>query len=86
VNILSIIIGAAAIIMIMVSGFKYITSGGDSSKIGSAKSSLIYALIGIAIAGLAQILVQFVLDQSANGPPTCKSDPSILASDPNCKT
>ena len=61
VNILSIIVGAAAVVMIVVSGYKYIISGGDSTKVASAKSTLIYALVGIAVAALAQLLVHFVL-------------------------
>lgn len=61
IRILSILIGIAAVIMIMVSGFKYITAGGDSSKVTSAKNTLVYALIGLVIAALAQGLVQFVL-------------------------
>lgn len=61
VTILSIVIGAAAIIMILVSGFKFLTSNGDSGKVASARSTLVYALIGVAIAGLAQFLVHFVL-------------------------
>lgn len=64
VRILSIVVGIAAIIMIIISGFKFITSSGDSNKISSAKSALIYALVGLAIAALAQILVQLVLTQS----------------------
>jgi hypothetical protein len=66
VNILSIIVGAAAILMIVVSGLKYITSGGDSNKITSAKNNLIYALIGVAVAALAQLLVHFVLFNANN--------------------
>jgi hypothetical protein len=61
VSILSLIVGVAAIIMIMVGGFKYITSGGDSNKVGNAKSTLIYALAGLAIAALTQVLVHYVL-------------------------
>jgi hypothetical protein len=66
VTILSIVIGAAAIIMILVSGFRYMTSGGDSAKISGAKSALIYALVGLAVAALAQFLVHFVLYQATN--------------------
>lgn len=62
VNILSTVIGIAAVIMIMVGGFKYITAGGDSGQIGSAKSTIIYAVIGLVIVALAQSLVRFVLD------------------------
>jgi hypothetical protein len=61
VNILSIVVGAAAIIMIMVGGFKYITSGGDANKVGNAKNTIVYALIGVAVAALAQMLVHYVL-------------------------
>jgi len=61
INTLSIVIGIAAVIMIMVSGFKYVTSGGDSSKVQSAKNSLTYAIIGLVIAFFAQAIVKFVL-------------------------
>lgn len=60
VNILSIVVGAAAIIMIIISGLRYITAAGDSAKISSAKNTLIYALVGVVIAALAQFLVHFV--------------------------
>lgn len=61
IRILSILIGVTAVIMIMVSGFKYITAGGDSSKVTSAKSTLLYAIVGLVVAALAEGLVQFVL-------------------------
>ncbi len=61
INILSLIIGVAAIVMMMYGGYKYITSSGDSNKIASAKSTVMYALIGIAIAVLAQVLIRFVI-------------------------
>lgn len=66
VNIISFIAGIAAVIMVVVAGFKYITSGGDATKVGSAKNSLIYALIGVAIVVLAQILVHFVVVTADN--------------------
>jgi hypothetical protein len=72
VRILSWIVGIVAVIMIIVSGFKYIVSGGDSAKITSAKNTLIYALIGVAVAVLAQILVNFAFttaNDAANPPP-----------------
>jgi len=61
VTIISFVAGIAAVIMIIVSGLKYITSGGDSGKVSSAKNTLIYALIGVVVAVLAQLLVHFVL-------------------------
>lgn len=66
INIFSIIVGIVAVIMIIVGGFKYITSGGDSGNITSAKNTIIYAVIGLVIVALAQFLVQFVLDKASN--------------------
>ena len=64
VRILSYVAGVAAIIMIIFSAFRYITSGGDSNKVGAAKNTLIYAIIGLIIVALAQIIVSFVINQS----------------------
>lgn len=61
VNVLSVVVGIAAVVMIIVSGFKYITSGGDANKVSSAKSTLIYAVVGIVIVVLSQFIVRFVL-------------------------
>lgn len=66
VTILTFVVGAAAVIGIIWAGFKYITSGGDSNKVANAKSTLIYALIGIAVVGLAQVLVHLVLSNAAS--------------------
>jgi hypothetical protein len=66
VNIFTVIVGAASIIMIVYGGFRYITSGGSSERVGAAKNTLIYAIVGLIIVGLAQIIVHFVLSQSAN--------------------
>jgi len=66
VNIFSVVVGAASIIMIIYSGFRYITSGGSSERIGNAKTTLIYAIIGLVVVALAQILVHFVLSASIN--------------------
>jgi TrbC/VIRB2 family. len=63
INIFSVIVGIVAVIMIIWGGFKYITSGGDSGNITSAKNTIIYAIIGLVIVALAQFFVQFVLDQ-----------------------
>jgi hypothetical protein len=57
------IAGVAAIIMLIVSGLMYVISDGDSVKINSARTSLIYALIGLAVVGVAQGIVTFVLNR-----------------------
>lgn len=62
IRILSIIAGIAAVIMIIVGGLKYITSGGDSSKVASAKSAIIYAIVGLIVVAVSQFLVRYVLN------------------------
>lgn len=67
INIVSIVVGVVAVIMIVFGGLKYITSGGESSNVSSAKNTIIYAIIGLVVVALAQFIVRFVLDRSING-------------------
>lgn len=67
VNVLLYVVGAVAVIMIIVGGFKYVTSGGDSSGVTSAKNTILYAVIGLIVAVLAFALVNFVLDDIIGG-------------------
>lgn len=59
--IMAIIAGIAAVVMIIVSGIRYLTSGGDAQKVSSAKSSLIGAIVGLVIIVLAQTIITFVV-------------------------
>jgi hypothetical protein len=61
INIFSLVVGVVAVIMIIIGGFKYITSGGDSSNVSSAKNTILYAIIGLIIVALSQTIVRFVL-------------------------
>lgn len=61
INIFSLIVGIVAVIMIIYGGFRYITSGGDSGNIGTAKNTILYAIVGLIIVALAQVIVRFVL-------------------------
>jgi hypothetical protein len=63
INLFSVVVGVVAVIMIIIGGFRYITSGGDSSNISGAKNTIIYAIIGLVIVALAQFIVQFVLNK-----------------------
>ena len=62
VNILSVIVGVVAVIMIIIAGLKYITSSGDSNNVTSAKNTILYAIIGLIVVALAQVIVRFVLN------------------------
>lgn len=64
VNLLSIIVGVAAVIMIIYGGFRYVTSGGDSGSVTTAKNTILYALIGLVVVALSQVIVKFVLSKA----------------------
>lgn len=64
INVFSLIVGVAAVIMIIVGGLKYILSMGDSNNINSAKNTILYAVIGLVVVAFAQIIVRFVLDKT----------------------
>lgn len=67
VNLFSWIVGVAAVLAIIYGGFRYITSGGDSSAVSSAKRIVIFAIVGLIIVVLAQMIVLFVVRGADNG-------------------
>lgn len=64
INIFSWIVGIVSVIMIIYGGFRYIISGGDSNGVTAAKNTILYAIIGLVIVALAQVIVQFVLTKA----------------------
>ena len=54
------IVGIVAVIMIIVSGIMYTTSGGDPARVKKAKDALTVAVIGLIIALLAAVIVNWV--------------------------
>lgn len=63
INLLSVIVGVVAVIMIIIGGLRYITSGGSDTSVTGAKNTILYAIIGLIIVALAQVLVRFILRQ-----------------------
>jgi type IV secretory pathway VirB2 component (pilin)/nitrogen fixation-related uncharacterized protein len=63
-NTLSFIAGVIAVIMIIIAGIKFVTSGGDSGKVASARSSLLYAVVGLVIVAVSQVVVIYVIGRS----------------------
>lgn len=70
VNIIAILAGIASVIVIIISGFQFVTAGGlapgqrsgDPNRIKSARSALTGALVGLVIIALAWTLVTFITD------------------------
>ena len=61
-NVLLFVLGAIAVIMIIIGGIRYTTSNGDSGQVTSAKNTILYAVVGLVIALLAYAIVNFVVD------------------------
>ncbi|MCA9348772.1 hypothetical protein KC878_01345 [Candidatus Saccharibacteria bacterium] len=62
ITIFSWVVGVVSVIMIIIAGFKYVVSGGDSGGVSGAKNTIIYAIVGLVVVLLAQIIVRFVVN------------------------
>lgn len=60
-NILSFLVGIAAVIIIIISGIKYMLSQGDSGKIQAAKNTIIYAAVGLVVVVISRSLIAFIV-------------------------
>lgn len=70
------IVGIIAVIMLIIGGIRYVTSGGDAKKVTDAKNTVLYAIIGLVIAFLAFAIVNFVI--SALPSSTDKKETALL--------
>ena len=61
VNLVAVIAGAAAVIIIILAGLRYIQSGGNSEDVTGARRAIIYAVVGLIFIVLARSLIALVL-------------------------
>ena len=66
INILSWIVGLIAVIMVIIGGFQFVTSTGDPQKASKARMTITYAIVGLIVAALAQVIIRFVLKTYRN--------------------
>lgn len=55
------IVGVLAVIMIIYGGVQYATSAGDAAKVTRAKNIILYSVVGLIVAILAFVIVNFVV-------------------------
>jgi len=60
-DVLLFLIGAVSVIMLIIGGFRYVVSNGDSSQVTNAKNTILYSVIGIIVALLAYAIINFVV-------------------------
>ena len=63
INFLLWAVGILSVVMIIFSGFRYITSAGDAAKTKSAQTALTYSIVGLIVAILAWVIVKMILRQ-----------------------
>lgn len=63
ISIFSIVLGVAAVIVILISAVRFITSNGDTATVVSSRNWILFALVGLVVAGLAQSIVILVLSR-----------------------
>ena len=63
INFLLWAVGILSVVMIIFSGFRYITSAGDAAKTKSAQTALTYSIVGLIVAVLAWVIVKMILRQ-----------------------
>lgn len=63
INTLLFIVGALAVIFIIVGGIQYVISSGDPKRIDTAKNTITYAVVGLVVSILAFAIVSFVKGQ-----------------------
>lgn len=61
INVILGVVGVVAVIMIIIGGINFVTSQGDAAKVTRAKNTVLYGVVGLVIALLAFMIVNFVL-------------------------
>lgn len=64
VGILSFVVGVACVVMIIYGAFRIVTSGGNSDTVKSGRSTIIYALVGLILVLLANVIVSLTYRQA----------------------
>lgn len=64
-NIVYLVAGITAVVVIIIGGIRYVTSDGDSSGIAAAKNTVMYAVVGLVVVIAAAAITNFVIQNVA---------------------
>lgn len=62
-NIIFGVMGALAFLFVVIGGFRYTLSGGNSDSVAEARRMIIYSIVGLVVIALAASIVNFVVDK-----------------------
>ena len=55
------IVGAAAVIIIILAGYSFMSAAYDPAKIAKAKNAILYSVVGLIVVIIAFFITQFIL-------------------------
>jgi riboflavin transporter FmnP len=55
-----VLVGIAALIVLVIGGIRYIISAGNEDEVGKAKNTILYAVVGLVVVALALAILRFV--------------------------
>ena len=61
INTVLYVVGVLTVVMVIIGGVQYTTSGGDQAAVTKAKNTILYGIVGLVIAVLAYAIVNFVV-------------------------
>jgi len=61
INVFLALVGVAAAVFLIISGFRYIASRGNEQETTAAKNGILFAVIGLIVIGLSAAIVRFVI-------------------------
>ena len=63
-NIVLVVMGAIAFLMLIIAGLRYTISQGDPNAVAEAKRMIVYTLVGLVVIALAATIVNFVVSKT----------------------
>lgn len=72
-------LGAIAVLVMIIRGFTLVTSAGDEEAMGKAKTQIMYALVGLFIVGLSELVVRgFIFPDAGQSLPDVNKGRKII--------
>jgi hypothetical protein len=64
INAFLVLIGALAVLMVVIGAFRYVRAGANETTVAEARRQIIHALVGLVVVGSAAIIVNFIVRQT----------------------
>jgi heme O synthase-like polyprenyltransferase len=58
-----IVVGAVAVVIIILSGFSFASASYDPAKIAKAKNAILYSVVGLIVVIIAFFITQFIVER-----------------------